>query len=334
MSELPKLLILDVGHGSCTILIDTEGVLVIDCPRGSVVPNTLAMFGISEIKALILSHSDADHVSGVIGLLEDSRLHVRTVYLNPDAYKQSKLWRELRAILNRVSSPRFSKRTIVDSNLNSNREVPITCGEVSIEILAPGIGLSLGGAGSTDLLGNPLSSNSLSVVVRLVHKSHPVALITSDMDETCYRNLIQGLNNIGDIKADLLIFPHHGGHTNSPDETLFAIELSQRVEPNKVFFSIGRGRYGTPREEIIRGIRLGRPSAHILCTQLSTNCSSSVVNRTSHLISLPSQGRTENKCCAGSLIVHVNGGQSTYDPDTNHRNFINTHFATTGLCVK
>lgn len=152
------------------------------------------------------------------------------------------------------------------------------------------------------------------------------------MDEVSYRNLTQRIN-ISDIRADMLIFPHHGGHTNSPDETQFARELCQRVQPNKVIFSIGRGRYGTPRQEIIEGVRAARPSAHILCTQLSANCSSSLVSLTSsHLTSVPSEGGIGNECCAGSIIVNIDGAQTTYEPDNDHRTFINNHLTGGVVC--
>lgn len=30
--EFPELIILDVGHGNCALLRDTEGTVLIDCP--------------------------------------------------------------------------------------------------------------------------------------------------------------------------------------------------------------------------------------------------------------------------------------------------------------
>ncbi len=32
MMDLPELIVLDVGHGNCAILLDTKAVTVIDCP--------------------------------------------------------------------------------------------------------------------------------------------------------------------------------------------------------------------------------------------------------------------------------------------------------------
>lgn len=328
MSKLPKLLILDVGHGNCTILQDTEGVLMVDCPKGNIVPNTLAQLGITEINNLILSHSDADHIGGVMGLLENPRIKINTVYLNSDACKASDLWLGLCRALELAEG---SNETRVDQNLNSaNRQ--ISCGTVSVEILAPSRLLSLRGAGSTDIAGNTLSSNSMSVVIRLVHNSHPIVLITSDMDEVCYTNLTRRTipNN---LQADILIFPHHGGHTNSPNEMDFARELCELVNPKLVVFSIGRGRYATPRQEIIQGVRLARLSPHILCTQLSENCSTRLGNSSSHLVRLPSQGRDKKTFCGGSVIVDLDGVNTSYQPEQSHRHFVRNEISQ-GLCIK
>jgi len=36
MMDLSELIILDVGHGNCSVLLDPEGVVVIDCADGIV----------------------------------------------------------------------------------------------------------------------------------------------------------------------------------------------------------------------------------------------------------------------------------------------------------
>lgn len=329
MSKLPKLLILDVGHGNCTILQDTQGVLMIDCPKGDTVPNTLAQFGITEINSLILSHSDADHIGGVIALLENQRIKINTVYLNADACKGSKLWMELCVALELAED---QKEIRVDQNLNSaNRE--INCGEVLVEILAPSLSLALRGPGSVDGSGQSITSNTISVVVRLVHNSHPVILITSDMDEVCYRNLIARINSLDSLQADILIFPHHGGHVNASNEREFARQLCDLVRPRLVVFSIGRGKYQTPRQEIVEGVRLTTSPPHILCTQLSENCSTNLARLSTHLIGIPSQSRKAGRFCGGSVIVSLDGNNTVYHPQLPHIDFVRAEI-TQGLCIR
>src|SRR5438105_928876 len=108
--NLPELLILDVGHGNCAILRDTEAVTIIDCPHSPVLFQTLMQLGIDVIDHVLISHADVDHIGGLIDLLE--MYTVRNIYINPDAEKKSRKqsdqmnvdrhwkWRDIRAALN------------------------------------------------------------------------------------------------------------------------------------------------------------------------------------------------------------------------------------------
>ena len=49
MMDLPELIILDVGHGNCAILLDTKAVTVIDCPPAITLLDTLERLGIRTI---------------------------------------------------------------------------------------------------------------------------------------------------------------------------------------------------------------------------------------------------------------------------------------------
>jgi beta-lactamase superfamily II metal-dependent hydrolase len=57
--DLPKLIILDVAHGNCAILQDTEGTVVIDCAHGYTLIDALQQLGISQVDRIIISHADA-----------------------------------------------------------------------------------------------------------------------------------------------------------------------------------------------------------------------------------------------------------------------------------
>ncbi len=85
MMRLPELIILDVGHGNCAILQDSNAVTVIDCPQRSMLVDTLERLGIETIDHILISHSDLDHAGGLTTLLDE--ITVRNVYINPDANK-------------------------------------------------------------------------------------------------------------------------------------------------------------------------------------------------------------------------------------------------------
>jgi len=86
VQDLPELLILDVGHGNCSILRDTKAVTVIDCGHdGSILIEALERLEVGAVDHVIISHADMDHIGGLELLLEV--LPVHHVYLNADAKK-------------------------------------------------------------------------------------------------------------------------------------------------------------------------------------------------------------------------------------------------------
>src|SRR5207249_1881397 len=96
MMDWPELLILDVGHGSCAVLRDTNGTLVIDCALGSTLLDTLSQLKIHEISSVLISHADQDHIGGLMALLTNEDVEVQNVFLNADALKRTKIWNKLR----------------------------------------------------------------------------------------------------------------------------------------------------------------------------------------------------------------------------------------------
>ncbi|SRR6266566_2439412 len=107
MVDIPELIVLDVGHGNCAILRDTEAVTVIDCPPGTILLDTLEQLEISTVDHVLISHADIDHIGGLPTLLEN--VTVRNVYINPDAEKKKRsstgmdvhwLWGDIRVALN------------------------------------------------------------------------------------------------------------------------------------------------------------------------------------------------------------------------------------------
>ena len=57
MMTLPELIILDVGHGGCAILKDTNDAVIIDCAPGSTLIETLDHLKIREISSILISHA-------------------------------------------------------------------------------------------------------------------------------------------------------------------------------------------------------------------------------------------------------------------------------------
>jgi competence protein ComEC len=323
MMDLPELIILDIGHGNCTLLIDTEGVIIVDCAHGATLIETLENLSIREIAHVLISHADEDHIKGIIDLLSHEDIIVRNVYVNSDSSKKGRTWIGMRLAL-RDARQRFGTRVL---GLTTALTGQLNVGQVEVEIIAPTHELVMGGPTGVDLQGRRLNSNSVSAVIRLVHNSHKVALLAGDIDRLGLESLLE---EECDMRADILVFPHHGGKPGSGDAKAFAQRLCSLVKPNLVIFSIGRGRFGNPRQEIVEGVVASVPEAHILCTQLSQQCAASLPSSEhTHLNSIPAKGRISNSCCGGTVSIKIDGNKTTYAARIAlHREFIDNKVPT------
>ena len=318
MMDLPELIILDVGHGNCALIKDANNVIVIDCPPGGILSETLEHLSIQEILHILISHSDADHIGGMIDLLADKNIRIHNVHLNPDAIKKSELWLDVRFALKDAQQ----RGTKVSSELTTTKTGSLNIGLVNIEVLAPTPELILSGAGGADLQGKKLTSNSVSAVIGVVHNEHRIAILAGDIDQVGFENLIQDSTS---LIADILVFPHHGGKPGSADAKTFAQKFCGFIKPRLIIFSIDRTRFSNPRPEIIEGLRSVLPDAHILCTQLSTQCAASLpTSKPGHLSTIPSKGlvNNSNSCCGGSLIIKLDGISTVYDQIYLHKEFV------------
>lgn len=322
MTDLPEVLILDVGHGNCSVILADGSVCVVDAPVGTTLLETLRQLGISRVDTIILSHADKDHVAGVSTLLTCREIEVKTLYVNPDATKQGPRspWQKLRVS---IQDARQKSELKVVPALTSDSS-PIAVGTASLEVLAPAPELILGGAGSTDISGKTLlTSNSISAVIRVVYKGQGMFLLPGDLDGTGLTSMIAEGK---DAKAKALLFPHHGGLPGNTSTEEFVLNLCHLVQPEVIIFSNSRGQFSNPRPEIIASIR-DRFSATIACTQLSRECLETTDGVSDvHIHDLPSHGRKNKSCCAGSLRFRLEDlTQGTSTSLLQHKEFVLTH---------
>lgn len=98
VSDNLRLTMVDVGQGTgCTYQTRDGRWLVFDTgPGADTMAEYLRYCGVNTIDALVLSHSDSDHIGGAAHLLRD--LHVRRLLASPAA-QQSEEWQTLRPYL-------------------------------------------------------------------------------------------------------------------------------------------------------------------------------------------------------------------------------------------
>lgn len=326
--DLPRLIILDVAHGNCAILQDTEGTVVIDCAHGYTLIDTLRQLGISQIDRIIISHADEDHIEGFIKLLLEESITIKHIYINPDGSKKTDIWIELRLAIEDAKKRQNTKRDFLHTEMNGNLDI----GQVNIQILAPNMDL-VGQVGGLDLHKNKLNSNSVSAVIRLVYKSRGVALLAGDIDNIGLNNLT---NDAPDFTADVLVFPHHGGNASSGGKgnQEFTKQLCEQVQPILILFSNGRNKHHNPRKEIIETVLDTLPDVHIMCTQLAKTCAPDILAIAStHLNDFPAKGRDAHHCCGGTVVVNFNNSETTYAPSEDHRQFVKENVLS-ALCMR
>lgn len=324
----PTVSILDVGHGNCAVLIDDK-VVVIDAGPGTTLLDFLEKEGIKQVAVVLISHADEDHVKGLVSLLESQTVALHTIRINSDALKASPTWNDLTFLLdeaNKAGKLRF------DVGLTTNQTGEFDTTAIKIEILAPSPGLAAKGPGSKDHKGRKLTTNSNSAVVRLLRDGKPLLLLPGDIDEIGLANLLESTS---DISAEIAVFPHHGGGSASTDLSTFATSFCNAGKPEKLIFSIGRGKYDTPSPEIVAAVRSMAPKIRILCTQLSKHCASQLPGPDPiHLSGKVSKGREFRRCCAGTISLTLAGKEaSIFPPLEAHVAFI-ARSAPTALCMR
>lgn len=294
-----ELIVLDVGHGNCTIIKHGDEAIIIDAPGRPVVAKVLDELKIKSVHALLISHADSDHLSGAIPILMNSDRPVKHVYVNPDLRK-TKSWLQFRIA---AGDARRNQGTVVYPSLNVDQPQSLTLSDTTLRVLHPTPEMCLATTEGEHTDGVKLDANSMSAVVIVEHNGEQVCLLAADSGR---HSLDIMLSENRDLRAKILVFPHHGGHTGVPaDNRSFAKDLVSAVQPKLVLFSLGRGSHGTPRPEIVAGTQdaISAQQPYIACTQLSKNCADSLPSQADRKLVKHSEGFSKNHCCAGTIVL-------------------------------
>jgi competence protein ComEC len=318
--------IIDVGHGNSTVIATNGGTVVIDTGRGSALLEFLTQERITKIDHLILSHADQDHIGALAQVLATEKITIGTIHLNTDSAKKSQAWKDLAYELQQnYYRGKIQFKTSLTVGDTGQLNIP----GVVFEILAPNQYLSMLGPGSVDRQGRPITSNTISAVIRVLRSEKPIALLLGDLDST-------GLDNLRKPRVSatspVLIFPHHGGLSGGTSLTRFVRNILKTFKPSTIVFSIGRFGYSNPDPEVIAAIRHISPNCRVICTQLSQHCTARLPACDSkHLTEFFSQGREKGLCCGGTIIIDLNRPNQLFPSTKAHRGFIKANIPT-GLC--
>ena len=213
---------LDVGHGQ-SILAQLPGKANVLFDAGSLYGNDIGTrivspyldyIGIRKIDTLIVSHNDTDHINGIPEVVENC--DVRSVYANRAFFDRKDVWR----------TAEFLNNSLIEKGLEIKRietEINLSAGS-NMEILWP-----------NEQLYNiqDLSDNDRSLV-SLIEFAGAKILLCSDIEEFAQREL---LRLQPDLKADVVVVPHHGSAS-----TLDA-EFLEHLDADVLICSCGRRQY-------------------------------------------------------------------------------------------
>lgn len=321
------LTVIDVGHGSAVLFEENDATVLVDSGGGIAIVEYLLAAGISTVNSVIISHADLDHIGGLIAMISSGSIQIDRIILNSDGDKASEAWQDLAYELDTIN--RDGSTSVVPS-LREDDLIDTGITDLEIQVIAPRHRLVQLGVGNRDRERNRITSNTMSAVLVASYAGRAVALVPGDLDAVGWSHL-RDLSL--DLRADILIVPHHGGWGGTSKRTIaMTEEICSAVQPSWVFISNGRGSHGTPREEVVEAIRRVTPQARIACTQVSTRCLSDTIARPEMVGRTPfSAGARSDSCCAGSVriqLFHRVGAQ----PELSHHGGFVDLFSSTALC--
>ncbi|WP_370305498.1 ComEC/Rec2 family competence protein [Sinimarinibacterium flocculans] len=294
-----SLVVLDVGHGSCSVLHEGQSVAVIDAGPGAALLEYLQSTGIKDIDLVVVSHSDADHLGGLVALLASDEFNVSTILINTDSQKASRAWNDLRVL---IADKQSQGRLTLKLGVYSGPITEWTPGKTRLEAVSPSVSMALGGAGSNTVDGAKVTQNTNSIAVRVLYEEKPIVFLGADIDAVTLDDIKKSRKA---CEAPFLVFPHHGGKPGEADPADFARQLLALVKPNHVIFSNGRGLHDTPRPEIVQAV-IAAKGISIGCTQLSKHCCAGDLPKpTPHVSALYSHGAARGHSCTGTIEIDL-----------------------------
>lgn len=313
-----SLVVVDVGHGNCSVLREGDRVAVVDCAKRNVLLEYLEKEEIRDISTIVISHADEDHLGGLVGLLGSDQYRIGTIFINTDSIKDTRIWDDVKYTLN----SKFHAGNIdVQSGVKAGPISTWNGEKTKMEIVSPSLGLQLTGAGGK-LKNRRVTTNTMSIVVRVHYDDNPIVILAGDMDQISLNDVRQ---NRKDITAKFLVYPHHGGHAGGATDTAdFALELLKEVKPKTTLFSNGRGKFDNPQPQVIDAVK-SSGTCSIACTQLSSTCSAEISKAPRNgLSSKYAAGAKLGACCAGSIEIDLSTGEMLAPDLATHVQFVKT----------
>lgn len=223
-SEL-NVVFVDVGQGNCTLIYNSDEAVMIDTGMYTEYDNVCKALDdaeITEIDCLVLTHPDADHISGAVELTEDRKYTVKSVM-------------QVYGITNDTGS-----YEMVQNNID----------EFGIPVINPKDGDKYEWCDAEFTVLGPVvtdqsvydDTNSYSIVLRMDYGENSILLSADATEDTINDIILKGY----DIDTDIYQVSHHGSANNCNNE----IHM-EMISPEISIISCGRDNsYGFPHKEV------------------------------------------------------------------------------------
>ncbi len=245
---------INVGQGDSILLRDPNGfTILIDGGKttaGPTVVNYAKSLGISSLDVIVATHADADHIGGLITVLQDHSIAVHRILYNGYAGSTATWNNFVTALIGRgltLEAAQFPET--------------MHLGAMTIWVMNPASGL-----------GSP-ETNDASVVMKVIYGSKAF-LFTGDISSTIEATVIARNTPLA---ADVLKVAHHGSAYSSSPNFLAS------VQPDEAVISVGTNSYGHPSAGTI--LRLEAVGARVWRTDQDGNI---IVNSDGFIYTIPS----------------------------------------------
>jgi competence protein ComEC len=238
---------LDIGQGDSILIRAPNGqTMLIDGGRSigladDVIIPQLKAWGANQVDVLIPTHPDADHISGLVGVLENYPV-------------------KLAALTGQVHSTNIYERLLTDIRDQNIQALQVRTGtQIPFD---PSVKLEVFGPDNSAVQSS--DTNNASIVIKLTY-GQVSFLFTGDAE---FPEEDEIVSHGFDVRSTVLKVGHHGSRTSTDAQWL------QEVAPQLAVISVGAGNsYGHPHPEVIdalnqAGVQTLRTDEHgtVTCT--------------------------------------------------------------------